>query len=368
MILPQEIYHNTNAIFLAHGYVGEVLGKTVHGVLMHSTVFNTVALIDRNKAGQDTSKICPGVTKKVPIYNEINQALIYNPQVAILIGDPSDANMKELKQCICNGLDVVNSSFIFLNDFPELVELASMHGKRLIDLRNVKRIWKMPDGSILTIKAKVVYVTGTDCGLGKRTAAFELAREAKKRGIKSAFAATGQTGLMIGCEGGIIFDAISTNFSAGAVEELIVELDKKGYELIFLEGQASLMHFGGSTVLTLLHASNPHAIVLVHDPSRINHAAYGESPIFEMCELQREIDIIENLYLPNGNRYKVVAVPTRGDENIEKVKKLISLPVADVRKKGGSLILLDAVLEYLKKEYDWRPNQETASEQYLKCN
>src|SRR6266540_6228437 len=100
MILPQEIYHNTNSIFLAHGYVGEVLRKTVHGVLMHSTVFNTVALIDRKKAGQDTSKICPGVTKKVPIYSEIDKAQVHHPKVAILIGDPSEANLQEIKQCI----------------------------------------------------------------------------------------------------------------------------------------------------------------------------------------------------------------------------------------------------------------------------
>jgi uncharacterized NAD-dependent epimerase/dehydratase family protein len=118
------------------------------------------------------------------------------------------------------------------------------------------------------------------------------------------------------------------------------------------------MHFGGSTVLTLLHASNPHAVVLVHDPSRIYHAAYGDSPIFEMCELQREIDILENLYLPKGNRYKVVAVPTRGDENIEKVKGLTSLPIADVRREGGSAIVLDAVLEHLHKEYSWSPNKK----------
>jgi len=367
MILPQEIYHNTNAIFLAHGYVGEVLGKTVHGVLMHSSVFNTVALIDRDKAGQDTSKICPGVTKKVPIYSEIGQALVHNPQVAILIGDPSDANMQEIKLCICSGLDVINSSFLFLNDFPELVELASKNGKRLIDMRYVKRNWKMPDGSILNIKAKVVYVTGTDCGLGKRTAAYELTQEAKHRGIKAAFAATGQTGLMIGCDGGIIFDAISTNFSAGAVEELIVELDKKGHELIFLEGQASLMHFGGSTVLTLLHTSNPHAIILVHDPTRKYHAAYGESPIFEMGELQREIDVIENLYLPNGNRYKVVAIPTRGDENIEKVKKLTSLPVADVRMPGGRAIVLSAVLEHLNKTYNWLPGVKRVTSKQIEC-
>jgi uncharacterized NAD-dependent epimerase/dehydratase family protein len=352
-MLLQDLYNNTSALILAHGYVGEVLGKTVHGILMHSNVFNVVALVDREKVGQDTSKICPGVTKQVPIYSNIERALTYEPKVMILIGDPSVKNLDEIKYCISNGLDIINSSFVFLNEFPELVDLAAAKGVRLIDLRNVKRIWKMADGSILNIKAKVVYVSGTDCGIGKRTAAYELVQEAKKRGIKAAFAATGQTGLMIGCEAGIVFDAINTNYSAGAVEELIVELDKKGFEIIFLEGQASIMHFGGSTVLTLLHASNPHAIVLVHDPFRRKHAAYGDSPIFEMCGLQREIDVIENMYLPNGNRYKVVAIPTKGNSSIELLSKMTELPVADVRMPGGPAIILDAVLKHLEKEYNW---------------
>jgi len=361
MILPQEIYNNTNAIILAHGYVGEILGKTVHGILMHSKIFNVVALVDRKKAGQDTSKICPGVNKKVPVYESIGEAIMHNPEVMILIGEPSEKNLQEIKYCICNGLDVINSSFIFLKEIPELVILANKYNKRLIDLRDVKRNWKTPDGSILNINAKVVFVSGTDCGVGKRTAAFELTQEAKRRGIRSAFAATGQTGLMIGCDGGIILDAIINEHCAGAVEELIVEIDKKGFELIFLEGQASLMHFGGSNSIVLLHASNPHAIVLVHDPTRKFHAAYGYSPIFEMCELNREIDLIESLYLPGGNRYKVVAVPTRGEDNIEITKKMTNLPVADVRKPGGPSVILDSILNYLEKQYNWIPNYATST-------
>jgi uncharacterized NAD-dependent epimerase/dehydratase family protein len=146
MTLPQELYKNTNAIFLAHGYVGEILGKTVHGVLMHSKVFNIVALIDREKTGQDTSKICSGVTKKVPIYNNVQSALIHEPKVMILIGDPSEKNIEEIKFCIRNRLDIINSSFVFLNDFLDLVNLASEYKIRLLDLRKVKRIWKTPDG------------------------------------------------------------------------------------------------------------------------------------------------------------------------------------------------------------------------------
>jgi uncharacterized NAD-dependent epimerase/dehydratase family protein len=350
-----EIYKNTPAVFLAHGYVGELLGKTVHGVLMHSKLFDVVALVDRNKVGQDTSKICPGVTKRVPVYATIEEAITHQPQVMILMGNPVEENMAEIKFCLEKGLDVINSSFTFLKNFPDLVTLANERGIRLIDLRDVQKKFREADGSILNIKAKVVYLMGTDCGLGKRTAAFELVKEAKKRGIKTAFAATGQTGMMIGCDGSIIFDAVATNFAAGAVEELLVNIDRKGFDLIFLEGQASIMHFSYSSSIALLHGGNPHAIVLVHDPTRKIHSKMADSPIFKMCELEREIGIIENLSLPGGNTFKVVALATIGEENIRTLEIVSDLPVADARQPGGAGILLDAVLKHLEKEYRWRP-------------
>jgi uncharacterized NAD-dependent epimerase/dehydratase family protein len=355
MILLQDLYEHTNAIILAHGYVGEILGKTIHGILMHSRVFNILALVDKNKTGQDTSKICPGVTKVVPIYDNIGDALLHNPKVMILIGDPSEKNTDEIKSCILKGLDIINSSFLFLKDFPDLVALASAYNVKLIDLRDVQKVWKNPEGSIDNIRAKVVYVTGTDCGLGKRTAAYELSQEAKKRGIHAGFAATGQTGIMIGCDGGIVFDAISTNFAASAVEQLIVDMDDRGFELIFLEGQGSILHYACSSSIALLHASNPHAIVLAHDPSRKFHAAFCNSPVFKMCELKREIEVIENLYLPGGNKYKVVAVPTWSEKNIAQVKALTGLPVADVRKNEGPALILDAILKHLEKSFNWFP-------------
>lgn len=350
-----EVYKNASAVFLAHGYVGEVLGKTIHGVLMHSRVFRVTALVDRFKAGLDTSEICPGVTVSVPIYSGLRDALASCPDVLILAGAPHKEDLEDLKLAIRSGMDIVNPSFSFLKDMPELVELAAKHGTRLMDLRDVEPDLRDADGSIVDIKAKVVYIMGTDCGVGKRTATYELVMEARRRGINAAFAATGQTGLMLGCDAGIIVDAIPNNYAAGAVEGMIVELDKRGHELIFLEGQASLMHYAGSGSIVLLHAGNPHAIVLVHDPSRTMHAEMGNSPIFKMCPLDREIEIIESLGLPGGNSFKVVALATRGFENLSLLNQTSALPVADARMDGGPAVLLDAVLEHLCHAYQWRP-------------
>lgn len=357
----QDYYHHTNAIFIAHGYVGEILGKTINGVLMHSEVFNIVALIDRKKTGIDTSQSLPGVRKKIPVVGSLEEALDYKPQLAILMENSINTSFDEIKQAIKEGLDIINPGFNLLNNNIELTQLARENSVNLIDLREPNKVKRNPDGRILNIKSKVVFVAGTDCGLGKRTATYELVLEARKRGIKAAFAATGQTGIMLGCDGGIVFDSITTQFAAGAVEDLIYNIDKKGFDIIFLEGQAALMHYGTSNAITLLHAGNPHAIVMVHDQKRTMHVEYGDSPIFRMGTLKNEIEVIEKLSLPEGNKFKVVAIATIGDDNIETLEKMKvenkipNLPIADARKTGGPAIMLNAILKHLKNEYNWQP-------------
>jgi len=351
--LLQDYYNNTNSVFLAHGYVAKQLGKTINGVLMHSKLFNIVALIDKNKVGIDTSKVLQGIRKKVPVYASLSEILKYKPKVVILMENSINTSFGEIKQAIKAGMDIINPGFNLLNNNVELVELARENNVKLIDLREPNKVKRNPDGRILNIKAKVVFVAGTDCGLGKRTATYELLMEAKKRGIKAGYAATGQTGIMLGCDGGIIVDSITMQYGAGAVEDLIYNIDKKGFDIIFLEGQASLMHYATSSSVVLLHAGNPDAIVMVHDQKRTMHSEYGDSPIFKMSKLKYEIDIIESLSLPGGNDFKVVAIATIGHDNIKTLKEMRekgeiqNLPVADVRKTGGPAILLDAVLKHL---------------------
>jgi uncharacterized NAD-dependent epimerase/dehydratase family protein len=117
------------------------------------------------------------------------------------------------------------------------------------------------------------------------------------------------------------------------------------------------MHYAFSSSISLLHASNPHAVLLVHDPDRTHHAEFVKSPIFKMCNLDREIEIIENLYLPGGNQFKVVGIPTIGNRRIKRIEQGTKLPVADVRMKGGPAKLLNGVLEHLKNEYNWIPQK-----------
>lgn len=357
----QDIYPpHTPAVFLAHGYIGTLHGKTVYGVLMHSQVFEWVAVIDREKAGIHMNELSGfGVTKPTPVYATLAETLVHKPKVLILIGNPDEKVLDEIKEAIMSGLDIINSSFDCLADIPEIVELARDRGVKLTDIRSPRRRkWRDANGSILNIQAKVVYIMGTDCASGKRTATFETYMEAKRRGINAAFAATGQTGEMLGSEGGFIFDAIPAEFLPGAAEEMIVDLDSKGYELIFLEGQASISHFAASASIALLHGGNPHAIILAHDPRRKLHAEFGDSPIFTMYPLDYEMDLIERFSLPGGNKFKIVALATMGEENINTLKNTTSLPVGDARTPEWPKIFLDAVLAHLEKTYHWKPGSK----------
>ena len=87
------------------------------------------------------------------------------------------------------------------------------------------------------------------------TVALELDRAARARGLASVFVPTGQTGIAI-AGWGIAVDAVVADFIAGAAERLVVEGAGRGGDLLFVEGQGSIMHpaYSGVT-LGLVHGS-----------------------------------------------------------------------------------------------------------------
>src|SRR5689334_24180248 len=117
------------------------------------------------------------------------------------------------------------------------------------------------------------------------TVALELDLEARRRGRRSVFVPTGQTGIAI-AGWGIAVDAVVADFIAGASERLVVEGAERGGDLLFVEGQGSITHpaYSGVT-LGLIHGSAPHAFVLCHRAGSTEVEGYEGYPLLALPEL-----------------------------------------------------------------------------------
>src|SRR5438874_5978593 len=141
------------------------------------------------------------------------------------------------------------------------------------------------------------------------TVALELDAEAKRRGIASEFVPTGQTGIAI-AGWGISVDAVVSDFVAGAAEQLVLEGVERGGELLWVEGQGSLLHpaYSGVT-LGLLHGSAPHAFVLCH---LAGQEFVDDDERFRIPSLARLVELHQRLaLLARPARVAAIALNTR---------------------------------------------------------
>jgi uncharacterized NAD-dependent epimerase/dehydratase family protein len=162
------------------------------------------------------------------------------------------------------GLDVATGLHKRLGSIPEIADAAKRNGRRLHDVRYTDMVFATGKGSkrpglrLLTV--------GTDCSVGKKYAALAIDNEMQRRGMKSDFRATGQTGVLISGRG-LALDAVVADFISGAAEWLTPANEPDHWDVV--EGQGSLFHpsFAGVT-LGLLHGAQPDAFVVCHEPTR----------------------------------------------------------------------------------------------------
>ncbi len=172
-------------------------------------------------------------------------------------------------------LDIAAGMHARLNSLPGLADAAAAAGTRLIDVRVPPG--NLPIGSGRKRTGRRLLTVGTDCASGKKYTALAIDREMGRRGFKSTFRATGQTGIMI-AGSGIPIDAVVSDFLAGAAEMLSPDNDPDHWDVI--EGQGAIYHPGYAGVtLGLLHGSQPDAIVLCHEAGRTSHEMWEDFPL-----------------------------------------------------------------------------------------
>jgi uncharacterized NAD-dependent epimerase/dehydratase family protein len=288
-------------LVLAEGKSGDPhYGKTMRGVVRYGAD-PVVVVLDSERAGESYEGL--------PIVGTVEEALGYEPTTAIVgvatAGGRFPPAWKELlRQCVEAGLDLENGLHEFLTNDPELVALAVEHGVELRDLRKPPAGLNVPTGENLQVPATIVLTVGSDCAIGKMTMALELDREAQRRGIRSVFVPTGQTGIAI-AGWGIAVDAVVADFIAGATERLVVEGHARGGELLWVEGQGSLSHpaYSGVT-MGLIHGAAPHLFVLCHQAESTEIEGFPGHPLLPLPEL---VALHETISLP-ARKAKVVAI------------------------------------------------------------
>ena len=337
----------TRYLILAEGFSADPhYGKTMRGVLRYRRD-DVVAILDSTRGAGETDD-------GVPVVATVADALRFDPDTA-LVGVATQGGrfppawLELLRSCIGNGLHVENGLHVFLGDDPELRELAARHGVELRDLRRPPADLSTATGANLDVPGTIVLTVGSDCAIGKMTVALELDLEARRRGLASIFVPTGQTGMAI-AGWGIAVDAVVADFIAGAAERLVVEAAQRGGELLWIEGQGSILHpvYSGVT-LGLFHGSAPHLLLLCHEAGRteIEGAGGGPHPIPPLREL---VELYERLALPaRPARVAAVALNTRTLAEAEAraavaaAQEETGLPADDpVRFGAGKLV--DAVL------------------------
>ncbi len=176
----------------------------------------------------------------------------------------SDAWKEVLVEALEMGYDIASGLHNLLRDEDEVQRAAKVHGRTLHDVRIPSVAYPIASGVKRT--GKRILAVGTDCSVGKMYTGLCMDAEMRKRGMKSTFRPTGQTGILI-TGGGVPLDAVIADFMAGAVEYLTPDNDEDHWDHI--EGQGSLFHASYSGVtLALIHGGQPDALVLAHEPTR----------------------------------------------------------------------------------------------------
>ena len=271
---------------LAPGLFASRSAKTAHGAIAYATD-PTVAVIDPDHAGARVKDVVPYLASHAPIVSSVEEALALGP-TALLVGvaPPGGALPAPWRAAILRaiegGLEIVSGLHEVLGDDAEFAAAAQRAGTTIWDVREPPPP-RLFTGEAHDVAARVVLFVGSDCAVGKMTAALELTRAARERGVRARFVATGQTGIIIAGAGTAI-DRVIADFASGAAEELVLDGAAEA-DLLFVEGQGGINHPAFAPVtLALLYGCAPDALILVHLATRTHIEDFG-TPLLELRAL-----------------------------------------------------------------------------------
>jgi len=284
-------------LIVADGDFGPMSSKTANAIIRYQPE-RVVAVLDRGQAGKTVQDVL-GFGGAIPVVGSVHEGLARGANTVLIGIAPIGGRLPDewrswLTEALDAGCDLVSGLHTFLGDDPILAAKATAGGRRIVDLRRPPADLPVAAGRVKELDAYVVLTVGTDCNVGKMTAQLQLVGELNRRGARTRFVATGQTGIML--EGwGIAVDAVIADFIAGAAERITLE-GAVGADIVLVEGQGSINHPGYSGVaLGLLHGACPDGLILCHQASREYIGDYREEAWLRIPPLSAYIKAYETV-------------------------------------------------------------------------
>ena len=349
---PEIVSQPQRLAILQHGGFSARHGKTGLSLLRYRGA-EVVAVIDRETAGRSLREVSdmPEVPD-IKVVATAAEALAAKPTELAIGISPSGGIVRDewwvdLRAAIRGGVSLWNGCHTPLISDPEIAA-AVQPGVYVWDMRREPAGLKPGSAAARHLACKRVLFVGTDMNIGKMTAALEFDRASRARGVRSAFIGTGQTGMMI-CGSGMCLDAVRVDYASGAVE---AELMRAGpaNDVLWVEGQGSMLNPASTATLPLLRGAQPTHLVLVHKAGMKTLHAF---PDITIPPLQDVIEFYERVTTAAGAlppaKVMGIALNTWGLDDttaraeIAAAEQATGLPATDAVRYGSQAIL-DAIL------------------------
>lgn len=334
-------------VLLTDGASTPFLAKTAICLLRYRGD-DVIAVLDRENAGRTSEEVL-GVGGSVPVIGSLAEADAPDSLV-VGIAPPGGKVPGDwwaiFREAVERGLDVVSGLHDFLNRNRELATLAADRHVKLVDVRANSEC-ETSDCVEFRPGCLRIHTVGHDCSVGKMVTSVELTQGLQRRGLNAAFAATGQTGIMVSGQG-VPIDCVVSDFVNGAAERLVLGLQEHDY--VIVEGQGSIVHPRYSAVtLGLLHGCAPQGLIMCYEVTREAVKGLDHVPLRSLAELIPIYETMASVRYP----CRVIGIamnsrlvsPEQAVQEQERLRSEFGLPACDVIRHGPDE-LVDAVIAF----------------------
>ena len=294
----EAIPQGSRLALLMHGHLKSRNGKMGFGLLRYGS-HEIVAVIDRERVGESIRALTNIDCDDIPVVGSVADAAALGADTLVLAIATSGGVLPpdfrvEILDGLRLGMSLVNGLHGSYAADPDFAS-ALQPGRTIFDVRLEPTGLRPGRGRAAAVSARRVVTVGTDMAIGKMTASLELHRAAMERGLRSKFLATGQIGICIAGEG-VPLDAVRIDFASGSIERMVRQAGDE-YDVLWIEGQGSILHPSSTAWLPLLRGSMATDLILVH---RAGQTTIDELPAFPIPPLREVIALYETLARSGG--------------------------------------------------------------------